>query len=161
VSTSAAEAPHERALRHVAAVSSGPPVDPRLRITVNFHPDRPIYGGGSVLASMAAGGRYLSQFATGTSNGGLTAHPGGDRWNWEHRLFGGAYDDQPGELRPVYGTLSFQRRPVGGRTSVRLGPPAAHCGGRSQGELLLPGQRLRAHRVRRGHPDVLDRAGPG
>ncbi|WP_425584256.1 hypothetical protein [Streptosporangium album] len=29
----------------------------------------------------------MSQFVTGTGNGGLTAHPGGDRWRWESRIF--------------------------------------------------------------------------
>ncbi|WP_406319892.1 DUF3626 domain-containing protein [Streptosporangium sp. NBC_01639] len=23
----------------------------------------------------------------------MTAHPGGDRWRWESRIFGSAYDD--------------------------------------------------------------------
>ncbi|MGW0434137.1 DUF3626 domain-containing protein [Micromonospora sp. NPDC003197] len=62
---------------------------------------------------MAADGVYQSQFVTGTSNGGLTAHPGGDRWRWESRIFGGVYDDVPGNLRPVYGALNFRRKPVG------------------------------------------------
>ncbi|SET76623.1 DUF3626 domain-containing protein [Nonomuraea wenchangensis] len=30
----------ERALRHVEALSSGDPLEPRLRVTLNFHPDR-------------------------------------------------------------------------------------------------------------------------
>ncbi|MGW4476241.1 hypothetical protein [Nonomuraea sp. NPDC004354] len=25
----------------------------------------------------------------------MTAHPGGDRWLWESRSFGGAYDEAP------------------------------------------------------------------
>ncbi|GMA86150.1 hypothetical protein GCM10025868_14000 [Angustibacter aerolatus] len=61
----------------------------------------------------------MSQFVTGTSNGGLTAHPGGDRWRWESRLFGGAYDDAAPEERPVYGSLDHARRAVGG--SPRFG----------------------------------------
>jgi uncharacterized protein DUF3626 len=108
------EPPHERALRHVADRSAGPPIDARLRVTINFHPDRPTRDGRLVLAAIAADGAYLSQFATGTGNGGLTAHPGGDRWHWEQRMFGGAYDDAPARLRPVYGTLDFRRDPVGG-----------------------------------------------
>jgi len=32
--------PQERAVRHVEARSCGPAVDPGLRITLNFHPDR-------------------------------------------------------------------------------------------------------------------------
>src|SRR5882757_2967151 len=86
--------PRERALRHVAALSTGGPVDPGVRVTLNFHPDR-LSGGRTILDWLAADGSYVSQFVTGTSNGGLTAHPGGDRWRWESRIFGGAYDDAP------------------------------------------------------------------
>jgi hypothetical protein len=103
-----APAAYERALRYVEARAKGPPADPALRVTLNFHPDR-----GTTLAALAEGGVYLSQFVTGTSNGGLTAFPGGDRWRWESRMFGGAYDDGPGEARPVYGALNFRRRAVG------------------------------------------------
>ncbi len=96
----------DNALRHVTALSSGPPLDPALRVTLNFHPH--------ILESLASTARYLSQFTTGTSNGGLTAHPGGDRWRWESRIFGGAYDKAPDDARPVYGALNFRRKPVGG-----------------------------------------------
>ena len=68
---------------------------------------------------MARDGCYRSQFATGTSNGGLTAHEGGDRWRWESRLFDGRYDDRPASERPVYGALNYRSRPYGG--SVRFG----------------------------------------
>lgn len=102
-----------RALRHVASLSSGGPVDPSLRVTVNFHPDRAA-GGRTVLEALAEDGVYLPQFVTGTSNGGLTAHAGGDRWRWESRMFGGAYDDAPARHRPVYGALDFRRKPAGG-----------------------------------------------
>jgi Protein of unknown function (DUF3626) len=105
--------PHERALRHVASLSRGSPVDPSLRLTVNFHPDR-WAGSKLVMEALAADGVYLSQFVTGTSGGGLTAYPGGDRWRWESRMFGGAYDDADSHARPVYGTLNFRRKPVGG-----------------------------------------------
>jgi hypothetical protein len=64
-------------------------------------------------------GATLVQFVTGTSNGGLTAHPGGDRWRRESRMFAGAYDDAPGHQRPVYGSLNFRYKPFGG--SPRLG----------------------------------------
>lgn len=103
----------ERALRHVAALASGPPVDPTLRVTLNFHPDH-LALGRPILDVMAESGDYRSQFVTGTSNGGLTAYPGGDRWRWESRIFGGAYDEAPAEERPVYGALNFRRKPVGG-----------------------------------------------
>ena len=49
------------------------------RVVLHFHPGWP-FAGGTVLEAIAATGVYRSQFATGTSNGGLTAHPGGDRW---------------------------------------------------------------------------------
>lgn len=104
--------PRERALRHVAGLSSGPPVDPALRVTLNFHPDRTARGE-TVLEALAEAGVYLSQFATGTSNGGLTARPGGDRWRWESRIFDGAYDAAPAAERPVYGALDFRRGTVG------------------------------------------------
>ena len=105
--------PHERALSHVASLAGGSPVDPSLRVTVNFHPDR-WAGSKLVVDALVVEGVYLSQFVTGTSGGGLTAYPGGDRWRWESRMFGGAYDDADGRTRPVYGTLNFRRRPVGG-----------------------------------------------
>ncbi|MGW3116579.1 DUF3626 domain-containing protein [Streptomyces sp. NPDC001107] len=101
-----------QALRHVAARSSGPALGPDLRITLNFHPDR-LTGGLPILQALAQDGAYHSQFVTGTSNGGLTAHPGGDRWRWESRIFGGAYDDADPHERPVYGALNFRRQVVG------------------------------------------------
>lgn len=100
------------ALRHVAARSSGPAVHPDVRITLNFHPDRPA-GGLPILEALLRDGGYHSQFVTGTSNGGLTAHPGGDRWRWESRIFGGAYDEAAPHDRPVYGALNFRRQIVG------------------------------------------------
>lgn len=103
---------HRRALAHVTALSHGPAVDPTLRVSLNFHPDR-LVRGRPILEAMAADGGYRSQFVTGTSNGGLTAHPGGDRWTWESRIFGGAYDTAPAHERPVYGALNFRRKIVG------------------------------------------------
>jgi hypothetical protein len=102
----------ELALRHVAARSSGPAVPPDLRVTLNFHPDR-LVGGLTILEALERDGTYRSQFVTGTSNGGLTAHPGGDRWRWESRIFGGAYDNAAARERPVYGALDFRRQVVG------------------------------------------------
>ncbi|MFE0103439.1 DUF3626 domain-containing protein [Streptomyces sp. NPDC059009] len=103
----------ERALRHVAELASGSPMDPGLRVTLNFHPDRLLHGK-PILDALAEDGVYHSQFVTGTSNGGLTAHPGGDRWRWESRIFNGAYDEAPAHERPVYGALNFRGKPVGG-----------------------------------------------
>ncbi|MBS43742.1 MAG: hypothetical protein CMH83_11395 [Nocardioides sp.] len=83
---------------------SRPPAPPT--VSLHLHPDWPARAPGlTVLESVVRDGRYLSQFATGTSNGGLTAHPGGDRWRWESRLFEGRYDDAPAPARPVYGAL--------------------------------------------------------
>ncbi|MCX5064008.1 DUF3626 domain-containing protein [Streptomyces sp. NBC_00201] len=116
------------ALRHVAARSTGPAVDPDLRITLNFHPDR-LIDGLPILRALAQDGAYHSQFVTGTSNGGLTAHPGGDRHRWETRIFGGAYDAADAHDRPVYGALNFRRQVVGaaprfGSSHFRLGADA-------------------------------------
>ncbi|MET9913683.1 DUF3626 domain-containing protein [Streptomyces sp. NPDC006476] len=101
-----------QALRHVASRSTGPAVGADVRITLNFHPDR-LIGGLPILRVLAQDGAYHSQFVTGTSNGGLTAHPGGDRWRWESRIFGGAYDEADPHERPVYGALNFRRQVVG------------------------------------------------
>ncbi|MFC4036776.1 DUF3626 domain-containing protein [Streptomyces polygonati] len=113
-SSSSSSSSYERALRHVEALAgdSGAPLDTRLRVTLNFHPDRTA-GDRHILTALAADGVYRSQFVTGTSNGGLTAHPGGDRWRWESRIFGGAYDEAPADERPVYGALNFRDDPVG------------------------------------------------
>ncbi|MFD7922050.1 DUF3626 domain-containing protein [Streptomyces sp. NPDC059740] len=113
MSSAASETWQERALQHVAQLATGPPVDRTLRVTLNFHPDRLLHGR-PILEAMAEDGVYRSQFVTGTSNGGLTAYPGGDRWCWESRMFGGAYDEAPAHERPVYGALNFRRKPAGG-----------------------------------------------
>jgi hypothetical protein len=88
-------------------------LDRSLRITVNFHPDRTV-DGTTVLEQLGHEGFYRSQFETGTSNGGLTAHPGGARWQWEQRIFGSAYDGAPVAERPKYGALDHRRRGMGG-----------------------------------------------
>lgn len=101
------------AVAHVEGSARGGPLDTGLRVTLNFHPDRHVRGI-PILQAMAGDGSYRSQFETGTSNGGLTAHPGGDRWAWERRIFGGAYDVAPFRERPKYGALNHRRRTVGG-----------------------------------------------
>jgi hypothetical protein len=88
-----------------------------MRITLQFHADWP-FRGRRVIEAMADDGVYRSQFETGTSNGGLTAHPGGDRWRWESRIFDGRYDDAEAATRPVYGALDLGS-PYGG--SIRFG----------------------------------------
>lgn len=112
--------PHQQelAIAHVASLASGDPADPSLRVTLHFHPDR-LVNGVPILERMAGDGVYRSQFETGTGNGGLTAHRGGDRWRWESRIFAGAYDDGPATARPKYGSLNLRRRAVGG--SPRFG----------------------------------------
>jgi hypothetical protein len=115
-----------RAIDHVASLSAGGPVDKTLRVTLNFHPDRTV-GGEPILRRLAREGVYRSQFETGVSNGGLTAFPGGERWAWESRIFGGAYDSADAGERPKYGALNFRHRPVGaaprfGSAHLRLTP---------------------------------------
>lgn len=87
-------------------------------MTIQFHPNWP-HDGGTVIESMARDGVYRSQFETGISNGGLTAHPGGDRWSWQSRLFEGRYDDSPASERPVYGAWNRNGDPYGG--AIRFG----------------------------------------
>jgi Protein of unknown function (DUF3626) len=101
-----------QALHHVAGLSAGQPVDRSLRVTLNFHPDRGP-ADRPTLWQLAESGTYLAQFVTGTSSGGLTAFPGGDRWRWEQRMFAGAYDSAPAHLRPVYGALNFRNKLIG------------------------------------------------
>ena len=112
------EEPWRRAIAHVAARVSGPPLPAGLDVTLHFHPDR-LVGEVPLVRHWLSDGVYRSQFETGTSNGGLTAHPGGDRWRWEHRMFGGVYDTLPSSARPKYGSLDHRRCLAGG--SVRFG----------------------------------------
>jgi hypothetical protein len=119
---------HWRAVEHVAGLAAGEAADPSWRVTVHFHPDR-LTGGGPILDAMARDGVYRSQFETGTSNGGLTAFAGGDRWQWESRIFNGAYDDGPAADRPKYGSLNFRSRRVGG--SPRFGSAYLRLGAHS------------------------------
>ncbi len=93
-------------------------MDRQLRVTLNFHPDR-LVGDRTVIDYLADGREYRSQFETGISNGGLTAYPGGDRWRWEQRIFGGAYDSAPPVERPKDGAVDHRRTGVGG--AIRFG----------------------------------------
>lgn len=106
------DSPESNALSAIAALSDGPPIEPAWRVTVNFHPDRTV-GDSSLLKVLAKDGVLRSQFETRTSNGGLTAFEGGDRWRWESRIFSGAYDPEPAARRPKYGALNYQGRSVG------------------------------------------------
>ncbi|WP_079000210.1 DUF3626 domain-containing protein [Streptomyces sp. AS58] len=113
MSTDTPWSPQDTALRHVAARSSGAALTAGLKLTMNFHPDR-VLDDQHLLRRMAEDGVYFSQFVTGTSNGGLTARPGGDRWRWESRMFGGAYDHAPAQERPIYGALNYRHSVAGG-----------------------------------------------
>lgn len=121
-----------RAIAHVAGLSTGPALGPAPALTLNFHPDR-LHDGQILLAALLAAGVYRSQFETGTSNGGLSAHAGGARWLWESRIFGGVYDGVAPEQRPKYGALNFRGYAFGGSprfgsAHVRLRPEvAARC----------------------------------
>lgn len=152
----------ERAIEHVASlVSRGRAVDGDIRVTLNFHPDRHSANGRLMLDALADEGVYVSQFVTGTSNGGLTAYQGGDRWRWESRIFGGAYDNAKPEDRPVYGALNFRRKVVGaaprfGSAHFRLTAEAV-----SRSTFCYPDSWMEptAFRDRRAHAP--DRAGRG
>ncbi|MEW6437319.1 MAG: DUF3626 domain-containing protein [Pseudomonadota bacterium] len=105
--------PADEALAYVRQRVAGGPMHASLRVTINFHPDI-LTKGAAAIDLIAQQKIYRSQFETGTSNGGLTAHVGGDRWIWESRMFGKAYDDAPLEQRPKYGALNHRLDPVGG-----------------------------------------------
>ena len=105
--------PAEQALAYLRKVTPLGSAEDRLPITVNFHPDLAVHGR-PIIEHLAAEGVYRSQFETGTSSGGLTAHSGGDRWKWESRIFNSAYDLQHPSARPKYGALNHRRDPVGG-----------------------------------------------
>lgn len=106
------------ALAHVRERSLGGPLAEPVPVTINFHPDA-LYQGRWVIEALARDGVYRSQFETGISNGGLTAHTGGDRWLWEQDIFGGAYDGADPAMRPKYGALNYLGRMTGG--SPRFG----------------------------------------
>jgi hypothetical protein len=124
--------PQALALAHVAARSAGSPLGAPVAVTLNFHPDR-LCRGVPILRALARDGIYRSQFETGTSNGGLTAHEGGDRWRWESAMFGGAYDGAAPHERPKYGALDLLGRSTGaaprfGSAHLRLkSDVAARC----------------------------------
>jgi Protein of unknown function (DUF3626) len=126
------DSPQQKAHTYVAARSHGEPLDPTLRVTVNFHPAR-FHRGVPLLRCLADDREYRSQFETGTGNGSLSAYPGGERWRWETHLFGGAYDTASSNERPKVGALNYSRRATGafprfGSAHLRLRPGIApHC----------------------------------
>ena len=98
-------------------------------VTVNFHPDRFSGNGKLIIENLLSDGEYCNQYKTGTSNGGLTAHAGGDRDLWEKRLFQGAYHDKQAAMinRPKYGSLNIHNHADGaaarfGSCFLRLKP---------------------------------------
>lgn len=96
------------------------------RIVLHFHPGWG-FEDGTVLDAIATSLWYRSQWQTGTSNGGLTAYRGGDRWRWESRMFDGRYDDAPPQDRPVYGAWNrrddlYGAAPRFGSAYLRLRP---------------------------------------
>ena len=103
-----------------------------MRITLQFHPDWP-FRGRRVIEALADDGVYRSQFETGTSNGGLTAHPGGDRWRWESRIFDGRYDDAEPRRAAAVRRARPARGPLRRLDPVRVGVPRAAAGGRWSG----------------------------
>jgi len=105
--------PITRALAHLRGGRAQGVENECYPITLNFHPDIAV-DGDLVIDLLARHKTYRSQFETGTSSGGLSARPGGDRWNWESRIFGGAYDEGHPSLRPKYGALNHRFDPVGG-----------------------------------------------
>ena len=103
----------KKAIDVIRAKSTGKPGGLAFSVTINFHPDRFTKDGQLILESISRDGQLKSQFETGTSNGGLTAYPGGSRWLWEKRVFDGAYDDAPSYLRPKYGALNYNMLETG------------------------------------------------
>jgi Protein of unknown function (DUF3626) len=96
---------------HAALLS----IKQHARVALHFHPDRPDFAGRTVAQGLLEDGRYRSQFETGLSNGGLSAHPGGRRDLCEQLLFGGAYHahDTTNAERPKYGSLGLLRHAHG------------------------------------------------
>ncbi len=113
-------------------------------LTINFHPDRLLSDGRSVMASLFEDGVYRNQFETQISNGGLTAFPGGERDRWEEAMLDGAYHaiGVTNAERPKYGGLNLMNYSNGacprfgschlrlkhetlGRTTLTLGDSAS------------------------------------
>lgn len=106
------------AIDYVRQNSKGSPLSEGVQVTINFHPDA-LHQDQLMIDTLAQEGVYRSQFETGSSNGGLSAHPGGDRWRWESRIFGTAYDNADPALRPKYGAMNYRGHVTGG--SPRFG----------------------------------------
>ena len=79
---------------------------PLAPIHIHFHADW-LHLGQPVMEQLAASGRYQSQFESGWSNGSYSPLTGGQRWQWEHDWFAGAYDASAPDERPVYGAVDI------------------------------------------------------
>jgi hypothetical protein len=110
---------YEKAINAIRKKSKGNIKNELYEITINFHPDRFTQEGLPLLCAIAQDKCLKSQFETGTSNGGLTAFVGGDRWKWEHDVFNGTYDKCPPSKRPKYGALNYKKLSTG--ASPRFG----------------------------------------
>ncbi|MDN2481237.1 DUF3626 domain-containing protein [Vibrio agarivorans] len=102
-----------KAIERVKAKSDGESIFVEHDVTINFHPDRYTTSNEPLLLAIAQDGYLKSQFETQTSNGGLTAYKGGERWLWEQSIFGSAYDKVDNGFRPKYGALNFRNYDVG------------------------------------------------
>ena len=107
------------AIEYIRELSQGDSLNCCPELTVNFHPDRMAANGVGLLDVLGQDNILKSQFETGTSNGGLSAHTGGNRWLWEQHAFGGAYDNCSPQQRPKYGALNYSKLPKG--ASPRFG----------------------------------------
>lgn len=103
---------NRKAIGAISKLATGAGAPLAHPVTFNFHPDA-IFQDKLVVEAMADSGFIRSQFETLTSNGGLTAHPGGARWDWESKLFRGAYDEAPPTCRPKYGAVNYQHKSIG------------------------------------------------
>jgi len=103
----------QTAIAVVNRKSRGEQLSNSYAVTFNFHPDVSS-DGQSVVESLVQVSVYRSQFETATSNGGLSAHRRGQRWQWEHKLFDGVYDAAPAATRPKYGALNYTDNTFGG-----------------------------------------------
>lgn len=85
------------------------------RVVLHFHPDRYVNNTQNVVQSMLQSGLYKNQYETLISNGGLSAYAGGDRDNWEKKLFNGAYHQGEfnAKLRPKYGAFNILKSEYG------------------------------------------------
>ncbi|MCG8687291.1 MAG: DUF3626 domain-containing protein [Desulfobacterales bacterium] len=110
---------YKQAVDVIRSKSLGKSYESDHELTINFHPDRYTKNDVPLLTAIRNDGCIKSQFETGTSNGGLTAFKGGDRWLWEKQVFDGTYDNCAPFQRPKYGALNYGQQETGG--SPRFG----------------------------------------